>query len=204
MSQWTEFYRGRMGQGYQDYATKRYMPFIQRLVQEAECVETHIKRGVTFREEGAGIGTITAILQRYALNHLHDWGFLMIDKDKGMAALATENTGIVCQVGDILTRKPDNSFHWVCGTDIIHSHGVLEHFEDEEIKSIINDQRHMSQHCVVAYVPTNGYKEPSFGDERLLPYEHWVKTFHPDTWELFNGGKDLLLTWNSYSRSYKW
>ena len=56
--------------------------------------------------------------------------------------------------------------------------------EDNLILSKVNKSLH--------YVPLNGYKEPSFGDERLLPKEFWIEMFNPIIYMVFNNNKDLV------------
>lgn len=78
--------------------------------------------------------------------------------------------------------------------DIIYSHGVLEHFPNHCIRDILKRQRKCAGK-VVHYVPTNGYKTQSFGDERLMSFEWWVCMWKPIRHILFNNDKDLLLIW---------
>lgn len=193
MSQWSEFYKGRLGGRYQAHVLKQYAPFINRIIQAGRGISSPV---VNFREEGAGIGTVTAILQQYAESRfdLDGWKFEMVDRCPEMAELAFQNTGVKCEIFDIKQRREMlDSLR----PHIIHSHGVLEHFEDDDIKAIIDNQRTLAKSCVIAYVPTNGYESPSFGDERLLDVKHWVKTFRPNDVHVFNNGCDLMLYWRA-------
>jgi hypothetical protein len=74
----------------------------------------------------------------------------------------------------------------------IFSHGVLEHFKDEQIKYIIRRQKQEAQR-VIHYVPTNKYVKQSFGDERLMSAKEWIKRFSPTNFKTFNSGFDLIL-----------
>lgn len=66
------------------------------------------------------------------------------------------------------------------------THGVLEHFSDHQIIDII-------ERCSnsVHYVPLDKWITPSFGDERLLPYQYWIDLVTPKSYILFNDDKDL-------------
>jgi hypothetical protein len=77
-------------------------------------------------------------------------------------------------------------------TDIIITHGVLEHFSDEQVRHIVDRQSRESR-IAMHYVPTNAYDNPSFGDERLLSVEQWCNLVNPDRITLFNNDHDLIL-----------
>lgn len=74
--------------------------------------------------------------------------------------------------------------------DVVHSHGMLEHFDDHTIRDVI--LAHSHARVQVHYVP-GLYDEPTFGDERLLPAEAWMDICAPDRIVKFNGGLDYAL-----------
>ena len=179
MSKWSEYYKKRIGSSYADYAAKRYSPMIKEL----------ITAGDTFREEGCGIGTITKILiwQRPEVD------IKICDLDQDILELAALNLTGYLKANEISRLDaivaPDDV------VDCVFSHGVLEHFEDNDIGTILARQLKCSGK-VVHYVPTDGYTDPSFGDERLLPADYWISKWEPTKYELFNDDKDLLLVWD--------
>jgi len=180
MSAWSDYYLGRIGDRYPNYCRRRYQPLLRELVAA---------KGFTFREEGCGIGTISKILlQDKVCKKLE-----LCDNDRDILDLAYRN---ITHLGLENTRLSltDVVVSPHALVDVIFAHGVLEHFSDEEIQAIL---RRQISHCgkVVHYVPTNGYAEPSFGDERLLAPEYWVDKWSPTRHELFNDNKDLLLIW---------
>lgn len=79
--------------------------------------------------------------------------------------------------------------------DTIHSHGVLEHFDQEDVKTIIKNQLAAAE-VLVHYVPGNKHKTPSFGDERLLSLDEWKKMVRPTHAFAFNDDHDYVLIWN--------
>ena len=178
MSEWAKFYMGRVGDGYTNYAEKRYAPMIEELNCDARSV----------LEEGCGIGTVSKIL----LNYQPFLDVTLADLDLTMLRLAIKNLGDRLPIDKIKMmdiRGKDKP----C-VDLIHSHGVLEHFQDQDIKVIL---RHQRDKCakLIHYVPTDGYDKPSFGDERLLPIQYWLDKFNPTRYKTFNNDKDLLLIW---------
>lgn len=175
MSNWSEYYNSRVGDSYPIYCEVRYKEFLQQLFVDKE---------LSIREEGCGIGTISKILSQNGFNNLSAF-----DNDDDQLKLANINTtNVTLFKADIVNAQLNK-------VDMIHSHGVLEHFKDVDIQKIINRQRKDAKK-VVHYVPTNGYSIPSFGDERLLSIPYWVDNFKPTSIIPFNNNKDLVLIWN--------
>jgi len=79
---------------------------------------------------------------------------------------------------------------------LMYSHGLLEHFNDEDIKDIIKNQLRYCKE-LVHYVPGEKYKKPSFGDERLLSKNYWGRLCRPHKIIGFNNGYDLILYWDN-------
>lgn len=163
-----------MGETYPDYCEERYAPFIDMVVAGRT-------EDTTYREEGCGIGTFTKILQRKGIPNVK-----LFDLSRDMSLLASVNTGMNARRGNILHP------HERAG--VILSHGVLEHFQDNVINAMLYQQRHRCGR-LVHYVSTDGYAEPSFGDERLLPVEYWLDNFKPASHLVFNDGCDLVMNW---------
>lgn len=72
----------------------------------------------------------------------------------------------VCADGFRLPFK-DNSF------GLVFSQGLLEHFQDAEIKDLVNEKLRVSSESVLVSMPNNYYKHRDLGDERLLSKEEW-------------------------------
>ena len=176
MSQWSDYYKSRVGTSYAMYAEERYQPMIDELLAGSG----------SFREEGCGIGTITKILNmnRPGIN------VIAFDNDPAMLRLARRNLkrfGTLLYNNDILAG-------FDLPVETIFSHGVLEHFTDRDILKILIRQRFLANK-VVHYVPTDGYDNPSFGDERLMSINWWLDTWSPTRYEVFNDRKDLMMVW---------
>lgn len=167
MSKWSQFYMNRINSTYQDYFEKKYSPLLNFL--------NHFK---VVREEGIGIGSVSKYLLK---NGVKCSGF---DLCPDMVKLCKmNNPTIECYVGDIFKTHER--------VDIVVTHGVLEHFSDIDIKKIL-DRYEWNKQPSLHYVPLEGYEVPSFGDERLLSWKHWVNTFNPTSYEVVDN-KDLYL-----------
>lgn len=163
---WFNFYRSRINSGYQEYFNERYAPFLK--------VINDLKTDKGIFELGCGIGSVSKAIGGQF------WG---IDLQIEMSQLANENTSTHNFFkGDIFSYEVDDELLKV-------THGVLEHFSDEDIMYLC--QKHTNS---VHYVPLDKYVTPSFGDERLLPFEHWVELVKPKYFEVFNDGHDLVFT----------
>src|SRR5688572_4000375 len=116
---WKEFYKNRVNSTYQEYFETRYKPMLNEIIKLQPKV---------VMEEGCGIASISKYLIK---KNVECFGF---DIDLSMVDLAKCNTGYDRYfVGDILADANTSK-----SIDLIITHGVLEHFTDEQIKSIFN------------------------------------------------------------------
>jgi trans-aconitate methyltransferase len=175
---WFNFYKNRVNSSYLEYAEKRY----DRMIQE---IFEFVMYDSTIVEAGCGIGTITKIVRKH-----RDVDIICFDNDKDMLSLAkanlAEHKNISIVQHDILQPFGFKD------ADLVFSHGVLEHFTDDEIRQIISSQRQYAKY-IMHYVPGNKYKVPSFGDERLLSKWQWIDISSPYKVIEFNEGFDYLL-----------
>lgn len=58
--------------------------------------------------------------------------------------------------------------------DVVFSQGLLEHFQDNEIFKLLDEQSRVGK-VVVLSVPNKFYPRKDFGDERLLADQYWQK-----------------------------
>lgn len=175
---WKAFYEARINSEYQTYFNERYKVMID-LIKD-------FKPGF-IKEEGIGIGSISKALKD---TEIVCFGF---DNSWDMLGLCQRNNPKImvyedCILNPKITFDRDESIN-----QLIVTHGVLEHFSDKQIEDISYRQRLYRPQNIVHYVPLDKYQTPSFGDERLLPYEHWLKLVKPKDYILFNDEHDLLL-----------
>ena len=173
MSKWSEFYQDRIQPSYARYFSERYAPFIHAVKMPYRA---------TVLEIGAGIGSTTRALWSWRGGGA---GLYASDNDPEMLALMRRNLS-----PDVFVVEHDARRPWHNKVDIVHSHGLLEHYDNETIRQII--EAHRTAKLQVHYVPGQ-YDEPSFGDERLMSVQSWVNICNPDQIIVFNGGKDYAL-----------
>ena len=203
MSDWSEFYENRTGNaGYFEYFKKRYAPMIEVLSQMIFTVdELCQEEGVplTVVEQGCGLGNMTMALmdegmQRHRSQPMGMWG--LRDKDLAMlSACALHFKTLNRHYRDVVNIDEDDILQIRSRGQIMHSHGVLEHFSQPEISRIMGLMKTYSL-GMVHYVPTDKYKVPSFGDENLWSVDKWVRLCRPDWVETFNDGHDLMMVWD--------
>ena len=172
---WFKFYSERVNSDkYESYFRRKYGTFLN-------IINPLLNIGLV-KEEGIGIGSVTK-----ALGTSNTYGTDICYKMLSLCAVNLSGS-IDLWKEDILSSnkifKPN--------TVAVVTHGVLEHFSDKQIKSILStykDQVSLSIH----YVPTDRYEKPSFGDERLLSPDYWKHTFKPLSIVTDNDEKDLYL-----------
>lgn len=175
---WHNFYKNRIGESYTYYISKQYSPFIEE-------IKKRINPQSKVLEMGCGIGSVTKIL-----SDLINASYYISDISQEMISLSILN----------LKGRTFNHLRWNIKKEfkekvaIIHSHGVLEHFNDRDIKQIITNQLKCCKN-LLHYVPSNKYNYKSFGDERLLSKNKWKELVRPKEIIEFNNGYDLILRW---------
>jgi SAM-dependent methyltransferase len=182
---WVDFYRGRfLSRDYLHYANGRYAPFL-------DAIRRYMKQGDRVVEVGCGLATITKLLIQGRSKR--PWvGFRAYDLSPDMVALAKEN---LSEDGDYPVLVGDMRDRLSCYPDIIHGHGVLEHYSDEDIRRTIEAHSWSGARVALHYVPGEGYEKPTFGDERLMGISEWKRIAQPTEVEPFNGGNDYTLIW---------
>lgn len=189
-SNWNAHYRSRVGESYPAHCRQAYRPFLETLRYYIKELG-YTRPRVLVREEGCGIATITKILAQDA--NPSKVAFQGFDYNTDQVRNSRENIKSLKHTH--IDIREGNMFHYQGAASIIHAHGVLEHFSDEEIELVLNRQREEAD-VVIHYVPLEGWGEGSYGDERLLPLSHWVATFNPKHYYTFNDGKDAVLVWS--------
>lgn len=186
MSKWSEFYQDRLNEVYTNYCREKYKPFIDFIQKEINNLPKHpaFIDIPAVLELGLGLGIVTKILFENNSDDLIYFGGM--DNDLEMLNLAKLNLrgyfGIKLIYDDAFLSKQK--------ANIIHSHGLLEHFNNAYIKVLFSNYKG-SKH--IHYVPSYKYEKPSFGDERLLTPQEWKEITGMNVIE-FNDGYDLIIT----------
>jgi len=134
-------------------------PFIMEIVRL-------VKPGDKILEVGSGTGVLAwPLAQAGAL-------VTSLDNDKEILVMAEDNckllgANIELVFGDgFAIPYPDNAFK------LAYSHGLLEHFTDEDIHRLVKEQLRVAG-VVVVGVPLKGCTGAAFGNERWLTVDEW-------------------------------
>lgn len=180
---WSAFYANRVNNdSYMEMFCKKYEHLIS-------IIDEYVTPGVIFKEEGCGIGNVAKAHSLIGNNKPKKYVFSDIDSQ--MLELCRENTEMINAdkeyiIEDIRSAKDYEKY------TIVVTHGVLEHFSDEQVIQIFNSHLDNSIVLQAHYVPLNGYNAPSFGDERLYNAKHWLDLFNPKLIAR-NSDKDLFM-----------
>lgn len=173
MKSWYDFYKSRMNERYIEKFKEKYKPFL-------DLVNDNL--GKFNAEFGCGMGTVTKLLESKG-------NFTLIDNCPKMLELCKENIQSKQKIKLVqhdITQKYNKKFN------LIFSHGVLEHFDVQQVDKILYHQLNIAPK-LIHYVPSYRYKKPSFGDERLMDQSYW-RQFGCEVIE-FNEGYDYILIW---------
>jgi len=131
----------------------------------------YVGSGAVLEVLEAGCGTGTSLVE------LRNRGCRVVgvDRDQATIALARTLFDLSFYVADI-GRLPFRSQSF----DVCFSNGVLEHFEDEQIRKYIIEQL-LVAHTVVVSVPSRQYRdeERTYGDERFMTHAQWQGILSP-------------------------
>ena len=181
---WSAFYTERVNNvGYINAFGSKYKKLISFI---DACLNMY--PDLVVKEEGCGIGNVSKTHYLFGKNKAKY--YLLTDIDNTMLMLAYKNlegipnkTFVNENILDECVYEKDT---------LVITHGVLEHFSDENIAKIIakynNDHVKFHGH----YVPLDGYLKPSFGDERLLSAKDWIHKTNPSSIEMTNN-EDLFM-----------
>lgn len=167
-SNWANHYEGRVrSDKYKEYFKEKYGLFINLLLDK-------IKVPFNIKEEGCGIGSVTKCLNI-------DCTYLLTDINSEMLHLTKHNLEDSCKDIIFLEENILSEKKKYLENTVVITHGVLEHFSKKEIANIIDGyMADPNVIAVVTYVPLNGYKVKSYGDEMLESVNYWTKVLECD------------------------
>lgn len=176
---WDSFYNSRINSSYQDHFERKYAVFLAMLLNAHD----NYNPDEYILEAGCGIGSVSKFLAKYTIKSS---GF---DLCSNMVQYSRKNNQITHKA---FAFWEADLFNYNDVSRLTVTHGVLEHFSDDKILEIIKIYPNS-----VHYVPLDKYIIPSFGDERLLPVEHWLDLVKPVEYKVFNNGLDLAFKINN-------
>lgn len=210
---WPDFYRDRVrNREYDEYFRKKYARFLTEIILNIKRLSSLMSGEVVLKEEGCGIGSVVKNLSQFYPKLAKELTeeeinenagdvtkIIFADLDSGILDLCRDNTRFM-NLGRYLGKVPrfytrenilEKKF-FEPGTMVV-THGVLEHFSDPDITRILSTYEDSCVSFQAHYVPTSGYRKPSFGDERLLPVDYWSSLVKPDYYIVDNDGLDLYM-----------
>jgi hypothetical protein len=210
---WPDFYRDRVrNREYDEYFRKKYARFLTEIILNIKRLSNLMSGEVVLKEEGCGIGSVVKNLSQFYPKLAKELTeeeinenagdvtkIIFADLDSGILDLCRDNTRFM-NLGRYLGKVPrfytrenilEKKF-FEPGTMVV-THGVLEHFSDPDITRILSTYEDSCVSFQAHYVPTSGYRKPSFGDERLLPVDYWSSLVKPDYYIVDNDGLDLYM-----------
>lgn len=154
---WHKFYD-------QDYTFRSFIKNIHGHIDFFE--EILAEKPKTILEIGSGTGQMATFLSYLG------YQVTSVDNDPGVLkraeALSKEFGGSAkFQLADAFKLPfQDQEF------DVIFHQGLLEHFEDKDIRALLDEELRVGK-TVVFSVPNNFYPQKDYGNERLLTKEAW-------------------------------
>ena len=132
-----------------------------------EIIST-VQKSKAILEVGSGSGALSVFL-----SHL-GYKIISIDRDEGVLNIARQNSAylngkVIFQIADAYNLPFNND-----SFDLCFSQGFFEHFDDEGIIKLIQEQLRVAK-VIIFSVPTFWYPIQDFGDERLMKKEEWLE-----------------------------
>lgn len=164
---WNTLYRNYINKNFSDW--DEYFNIKMKLKRKfIKQVLKYSVSGKPVLECGCGTGKTSILLSSYGITtYAMDIEKEMVKETKKKSKeMYPENLVNVFE-GDIRTIPYENKFF-----SVSHSSGVLEHYSDEEIVNLINEQLRVSDYCVFS-VPTKYFEKKMLGNERFLSRKEW-------------------------------
>lgn len=137
-------------------------------------LKKELKTGAKILEVGTGTGAVGALLIKYGFDITGidiDEEMISIAK-KSFALFGNSNQVFIMDALNIVDKFGKNSF------DCVITHGMLEHYSDEDINLHLSNQLKVAP-LVVCVVPiktmSEYYRSRGLGDERYLSTKFWKK-----------------------------
>lgn len=168
-------YKNTWNKLYSDYIKKdysnwdKYFKTKMKLKRKfLKLVLKYSKNGKPILECGCGTGKFSAYLAKLGKDvYAMDLEDAMVEETKELSNKICPNNPVKVIQGDIFSIPYKNEFF-----SVTHSSGVFEHYSDEEIVKLINEQLRVSDVCIFS-VPTKYFEKKMLGNERFLSRDKW-------------------------------
>ena len=164
---WNTLYRNYINKNFSDW--DEYFNIKMKLKRKfIKQVLKYSVSGKPVLECGCGTGKTSILLASYDITtYTMDIEKEMVKEAKKKSKEMYPENLVNVFVGDIRKIPYENKFF-----SVSHSSGVLEHYSDEEIVNLINEQLRVSDYCVFS-VPTKYFEKKMLGNERFLSRKEW-------------------------------
>lgn len=160
---------------YQNYINKEYKNWDEYFKTKMKLKKKFLNQVLKYYdgkkpvlECGAGTGKFSAYLASKGVKtYAMDLEQAMVEQAKKLSKQISPENEINVFQGDIRKIPFKNKYF-----SVTHSSGVMEHYYDEEIIEIINEQLRVSDICVFS-VPTPYFEKKMFGNERFMKKNKW-------------------------------
>ena len=165
--EWNKLYDNYIKDKFKDW--NQYFKIKMKLKKRfLKLVIKYSKNGKPVLECGSGTGKFSVYLASLGINaYAMDLELEMVSQTKELSKKVSPNNPVKVFQGDIRKIPFDNKFF-----SVTHSSGVLEHYSDEEIIKIINEQIRVSDICIFS-VPSSYFEKKMLGNERFLKRKEW-------------------------------
>ena len=164
---WSELYASYINKSFSNW-DEYFQTKIKLKKKFLKLVLKYASTGKPVLECGAGTGKFSVYLSMLGLDvHALDLEKEMVEQTINLSKSKHPENPVKAVQGDAFNIPYDD------GTfSVTHSSGVFEHYSDEEIVKLINEQLRVSDVCVFS-VPTAYFEKKMLGNERFLSRKKW-------------------------------
>ena len=166
MGNWAEFYKGVCGnRAVLEGNILEHAPLLQEIGQ-------FLRVGYRVLEVGSGTGVMGWPLAQAGVK------VVSLDNDAEILRMARVNARLL---GADIEYVEGDAFKLPFGPqefNVVFSEGLLEHYEDDQIAALVEEQRRVGE-VVVVSVPLKGCPDPAEGSERWLTRQKWEELLRP-------------------------
>ena len=164
---WNSLYKEKINEEFENFddyfktKMKLKQPFLKQVIKYA--------KNKPILECGCGTGKATVYLASKGIkSYGMDLEEAMVNQTKELSKKVCKENPVKAFQGDIRNIPFKDKFF-----SVTHSSGVLEHYSDEEIIALINEQLRVSDICVFS-VPTKYFDKKMLGNERFMTRKEWI------------------------------
>lgn len=166
-NKWNELYDRHIQSGYNNW--QEY--FFEKIRLKRKFLDLVVKYSENNKpviECGSGTGKSSVYLALLGLNvYAMDLEPAMVEQIKQLSQAIVPTNAVEVLGGDISHIPFEDNFF-----SVAHSSGVLEHFNDDKIVQLINEQIRVADNIVFS-VPSRYFEKKMLGDERFMSRNEW-------------------------------